>query len=298
MVVSSHMNELHESIWSVLGSEAGKIITIVGGTHGNERTGVEVVLKLQQMIAANVLKIEGGTCNLILGNPRAIEINERGSGNSHDLNRSYPTDLLSREPDRTYENARARMIAPFLAKSDVVVDLHSTNKPSEPFLACLHTAQHEAVYRWFTCDKVLSDSSFVMGGASVTTDEYTEAHGGIGICYETGQASDTSRVDEVIENILQLMADLKLIVHEIEPAPTCEREVFELVESIILTADGFRFAEGLGNHSWEPFHAGNVIGYHGEHALVMSYEGMIVFPKPHTRWQEGRAVGYIARRVD
>ncbi|MEK9160067.1 MAG: succinylglutamate desuccinylase/aspartoacylase family protein [Patescibacteria group bacterium] len=293
------MNELHEAIWSVSGREQGKTLTIVGGTHGNERTGVEVVLKLREMIESGVLKMEAGTCNLILGNPRAIALGQkRSSSDSPDLNRSYPTDLLESPPDGTYEDARARQIAPFLIQSDVAVDLHSTTNPSEPFLACLDTPRHREIVQWFTCDKVLTDPNFVTGGASVTTDEYTEAHGGIGICYETGEASDTSRVNQVIDDIRGLMAHLKITCDESRPTPLREREVFELVGQIIVTSNGFRFAEGWGKQSWEPFNEGDVIGYHGENPLVMSSTGRLVFPKPELYWTEGNRVGCLARKLN
>ncbi len=292
------MKQLDEAIWSISGSQAGKKLTIVGGTHGNERTGVEVVLKLREMIEADILKITGGTCNLILGNPIAIIINQKRSGPfSPDLNRSYPTDLLNLEPDGSYEDSRARLIAPFLIASDVVLDLHSTTNPSEPFLCCLNSERHEEIYRWFTCDKVLADPNFITGGRSVTTDEYTEAHGGIGICYETGQATDTSRVDEVIKDILNLMSDLKLIDHKKTQSPNSKKEIFELVDSIIVTADGFRFAEGFGNQSWEQFKNGDVIGYHGEKALQMNYDGMTVFPHTPINKPEGSRVACLARKV-
>ncbi len=291
------MKELHEAIWSVSGGE-GKQLTILGGTHGNERTGVEAVLKLREMIESGILEIINGTCNLVLANPLAIQFNQKRSGPfSPDLNRSYPTDLLNNPPDGTYENARARTIAPFLIASDVVLDLHSTTNPSEPFICSLHSPRHEEIYRWFTCDKVLADPNFVTGGKSITTDEYTEAHGGIGICYETGQATDTSRVDEVIKDILNLMSDLKLIAHEKTPSSTEKKEIFELVDSIIVTSEGFRFAEGWGNQSWEQFHAGDVIGYHGEKPMQMNYEGMTVFPQPTTNSREGSRVASLARKL-
>lgn len=292
------MNELHESIWSVSGNEPGKTISIVGGTHGNERTGIEVVLKLREMIESGVLNMGRGTCNLILGNPRAIQMGQkRSSPYSSDLNRSYPTDLLNSPPKGTYEDARARQIAPFLIQSDVVVDLHSTTNPSEPFLACLDTPKHREIYKWFTCDKVLTDPNFVIGGASVTTDEYTEAHGGIGICYETGEAADLSRVDEVINDIRGLMAHLQITGDEARPAPLRQREVFELVDSVVVTSNGFHFAEPWGDQSWESFRKGDVIGHHGKDPLVMNYEGRLVFPKPQQFWTEGNRAGCLARKV-
>jgi succinylglutamate desuccinylase len=293
------MKELKESIWSLSGKAPGKTLTILGGTHGNERTGTEVVLKLRQMIEAGALEVESGTCNLILGNPRAILIGQKRSGGpySKDLNRAYHTDLLESPPDGTYEDARAREIAPFLKQSDVVLDLHATTNPSEPFLCCLDSPRHRKMYQWFTCDKVLTDPRFITGGKSVTTDEYTEAHGGIGICYETGEASDVSRVDEVTHDLRGLMAHLKITGEKPRPAPLQQREVFELVDDIRVTSRGFNFAEGWGKCSWESFRQGEVLAYHGQSPLVMNYDGRLIFPKGPQYWEEGNRVGCLARKV-
>ncbi len=292
------MKELYESIWSVSGNEPGKILTVIGGTHGNELTGVKVVLELRGIILSHILKIDKGKFNLILGNPPAIAIGQkRSSIYTQDLNRSYPTDLLTTQPNGNFEDARARLIAPFLIESDVVIDLHSTTNPSEPFLSCLDSRKHEEVYRWFTCDKVLTDPDFVTGGKSVTTDEFTEAHGGIGICYETGEARDTSRVDEVTENIINLMTDLKLVDREAKSPPDINRQIFKLTESIIVTSEGFKFAEGWGNRSWETFDEGDVIAYHGEKPLMMKHKGVLLFPKPEIFWRKGNRAGCIAVKV-
>lgn len=291
------MQEVQTAIWKAQGQQPGKVITIIGGTHGNERTGVEVVQKLKTLIDAGKEQITSGTLILIHGNPRAIEINERGSVPYADLNRSYPIDLLAREPLGTYEDDRAREIAPFLEQSDVVVDLHATNKPSEPFIACVHSSHHEEVYRWFPTEKVLSDPNYVLAGNPVTTDEYAEAHGGIGVCYETGQASDVSRVDEVLVQILEFLADQELIDGEVPCPNVSEREIFEMTEPIILTKDGFEFDNGFGVSSWEEFSVGDVIGHHGATPFVSMYDGVIVFPKIPKLRQEGKPVAYLARRV-
>lgn len=270
---------------------------IIGGTHGNERTGVEVVSKLKSMIESGRLNIIRGTLVLIHGNPRAIEINERGSEPHADLNRSYLVDLLEREPTGIYEDQRAREIAPLLIVSDVVVDLHATNKPSEPFIACADSSGHEQVYQWFPSKKVLSDPNYVLAGKLVTTDEFVDAHGGTGLCYETGQAGDVTRVDEVMRNVINLLIDQNLVEGEVR-IPSNECEIYEMIEPIVLTAVGFTFAEGFGNGSWEPFVADQTIGYHGDVPLVATYDGVVVFPKIQELRKEGSPLAYLAKKVN
>jgi len=294
--VQRMLQEKTSSIWQIQAHEPGVSVTIIGGTHGNERTGVEVVNTLKSLIESGNLEIMRGTLTLIHGNPRAIELNERGSVPHADLNRSYPPDLLSREPLSTYEDDRAREIAPFLEQSDIVLDLHATNKPSEAFLACIPTPAHEQVYRWFPSQKILSDARYVLAGEPVTTDEYTDAHGGVGLCYETGQAGDVTRVSAVTQCVVNVLIDQGLVEGVLE-APSAQREIYELTDAVLLTEAGFTFADGFGEGSWEPFAVGQTLGYHGQVPLVASYDGMLVFPKIPEHWKVGKALAYLVTRV-
>jgi predicted deacylase len=293
--------EVADSIWKVTGPIHGPIITILGGVHGNELTGIAVVKKLREQIECGDIKMQGGTLYLALGNLKAIKMHKRGSGIGRDLNRSFPINLLDHDPIPTYEDSRARELAPVFARSDVLIDMHATNKPSEPFVACLDSDQHEQVYRWFPCTKVLTDPRFVLGGRPVTTDEYTEAYGGIGICYETGLAWDTGHIDEVLENILNLLRHKGVIDGKPPESRSCAQSIFEIIEPIILTPAGFRYAPDYGERSWERFTAGTTLGWHGEGVdkpVIASFDGMIVFPKAEEHWNDGNPLGYLAKQVN
>ena len=291
------MTEIGTSIWSTGGNTLGKRIVVLGGVHGNERTGIEVVRKLKDMFDQEELSLLSGQVILALGNLKAIEANERGSSAKDDLNRSFPPNLFEREPLKTYEDHRARELAPHMETADIVIDLHATNKPSEPFLACLDSDGHREAYKWFTCNKVLADPDYVLGGSPVTSDEFTEAHGGIGICYETGLSSDVERVDEVIEDILGLLVDQAVIDGEQTCTPT-EKDVYEITGAIKLDERGFTYMNGFGKGSWQEFQKGDVIGNHGDQELVAETDGVIVFPKLEKHWVIGRPVGYLAKRVN
>ncbi len=291
------MNPLPEKVWQFESATPGPHLLVIGGVHGNELTGILVVEALRDAFTSGARTLASGTLTLALGNPRAIERGTRGSTDAADLNRLFSQTRFAAQPDGTYEDARARELASLLASATVLVDIHSTNKPSEPFLACKATPVHERVYRWFDATKVVTDPRYVLaGGEPGTTDEYAELFGVVGICYESGQAADTTRSNVVLDGIVHLMQDSGLLSGT-PTLPDQTKELFELSEALVLTTDGFAFADGLGQRSFEEVRAGQTIGLVGERPTVASEDGVIVFPKIKEHWKIGRPVGFSARRL-
>ena len=87
-------------------------ILVIGGMHGNETLGLEVVKLFQ---SEPVLAVD-----TLLANEQAIEANSRYVG--QDLNRSFPGDIESKE----YEPRRAAEILEQAKRYDVVLDFHNT----------------------------------------------------------------------------------------------------------------------------------------------------------------------------
>ncbi len=292
------MQEVMSSIWRVQGENPGPTLTITGGIHGNEKTGIEVVSNLREKINSGKIKIVAGTLYLAHGNLEAMKIPDRGTEPRLDLNRAFHLNLLDREPDGTYEDARARELAPIFKETDLLVDLHATNKPSEPFIACYSIDEaHQELYQWYPCKKIMLDPDSIVGGTPVTTEEYVEDNGGIGICFETGQADDVSRIAEVEVMTMNVLKHYGFVEGDPQPPEQVEQEVFELTLRIDMTEAGWGYAEGFGNKSWEPFTAGTQIGRHGDEPLIPDYDGMIVFPKMPRHRVLGKPVGYLAKKI-
>jgi len=102
-------------------------VFVVGGTHGNERTGVTLVQHWLQRPAE--VQREAFTTQLLLANPEAIRKNVRFI--DRDLNRSFLPQQSSGKTVGTYESARAREIAATLqsgihGKRTFAIDLHTT----------------------------------------------------------------------------------------------------------------------------------------------------------------------------
>jgi succinylglutamate desuccinylase len=255
------------------------------------------VKKMLQQIESGQLVIESGILYLILGNPKAIERNTRGSEDHVDLNRCFKKDVLE-QVDVLYERKRAKEIAKILVKANISIDLHATNKPSVPFLCCLTDDSHKKIYQWFDCDRVLADPRYVLAGEPVTTDEFMDVQGGIGVCYETGFVGDLTRVDSVHENILNVLRDQKMLIDIVlEQEQEKEKQIFELTERIHLTEAGFRYADGKGKGSFEEFKQGDVLGYVGEDPLIAQYDGVIIFPKVSEHWKIGQPVMFLGKIV-
>ncbi|MBD2088342.1 aspartoacylase [Microcoleus sp. FACHB-1515] len=122
-------------------SESMRRVAIVGGTHGNELTGIYLVKKFEQFPAA----IERPTleCMTLLANPKAIAANRRYI--DRDLNRCFGDADLANAKLRGYEDQRAKEIAAQLGpkdhpKVDFIIDLHSTT--ANMGLTILPTTKH------------------------------------------------------------------------------------------------------------------------------------------------------------
>ncbi len=102
-------------------------VVIVGGTHGNELTGIYLVKKFQQF--PHLLHRPSLECTTLLANPDAIAANRRYI--DRDLNRCFANEDLANPALTSYEDKRAKQIAAQLGpksqpKADVIIDLHST----------------------------------------------------------------------------------------------------------------------------------------------------------------------------
>ena len=102
-------------------------VFVVGGTHGNERTGVTLVQHWLQNPAD--VQRQTFTTELLLGNPEAIQKNVRFI--DRDLNRSFLSQYVDGKTAGTHETARAREIVATLQsghtrKRTFAIDLHTT----------------------------------------------------------------------------------------------------------------------------------------------------------------------------
>ena len=104
-------------------------IAIVGGTHGNERSGVELVRLWEKR--PELLRRPGLNVTTTLGNPRACEANRRYL--ERDLNRCFAPEVLDAPSSGVLEEDRARELNALIGPRgsdrmpDLCLDLHNTS---------------------------------------------------------------------------------------------------------------------------------------------------------------------------
>ena len=102
-------------------------VAIVGGTHGNERTGAYLIQKFEAH--PDLIERSSFQTSTLLGNPRALAANTRYI--DRDLNRCFAQRNLVNTSLATYEDVRAREINQILGTKnnpqvDLIIDCHST----------------------------------------------------------------------------------------------------------------------------------------------------------------------------
>lgn len=120
-------------------------VAIVGGTHGNEFTGIYLVkkwLSQPELVARDSFSTE-----LVFANPRAHDENKRYC--DQDLNRQFRTKDLNDNSLTGYEQSRAKAINQQLGpkqspRIDFVIDLHTTTSNMGPTVLLV---QQGEIYR-------------------------------------------------------------------------------------------------------------------------------------------------------
>ena len=279
----------------------GTKFLFIGGTHGNEQTGIQVIRELAQRFESGHHRINKGCVRMVFGNPRAIAMNVRLSDNARDLNKSFTDTVLEGREDENYESIRAKTLATYIESSDVVIDIHSTQRPTaRPFISAKIDTAHEAIYQWFNppIDTVLQDPNYIFAGEPASSDEYADRCGAVGICLESGYA-ETSVVDTVIQGIENLLISHGTIEGRMSSQPSVPTQRFEWIESIPYDPkEGWEWAPGLSIRSFEHIPAGTVFGYVQGEAISRDFDVYLLFPKTDELRALENRVTYLARRID
>ncbi len=310
---------LPDFIWHLRGPGVGPNVVILGGTHGDELTGIEIVRRLLK--AAGLLSSPSGAyehrgvaggLSIGFGNPEAILRGTRGASDGPDLNRSFAASLLNREslPEDPMDLKRARELAPLLADADYFLDLHATSSESPPFL-CLSkdAAEQRAFCRFFPVDYVLVDCDAVISrdlghSEPCTTDTFVTEAGGQAVVYETGWERDLSRLETAYAAVIRMLRGIGAITDAFAEtcgfteAPPSLPAFYELAQAYSARKGSFAYAPGM-DRGWQEVKAGQRLGTYpdGEEEQIPE-DGMLLFPKGSAKIRAGKNLYYLAKRLE
>lgn len=285
--VEGVQEELPEYVWQFKGEEPGPTVTVMGGLHGNETVGIDVVEQLLKMVRE---KIKCGTVNIVIGNPAAAEAGKRFI--DKDANRLWGTKLLN-----IPEQKRVEDVKPFVAGSDLMLDLHSTIKPvDEPFLV-VPSFGHELVDTIPTLGirKIITGEGLKLpDNDPIESDLFTVANGGLGVTVEAGWQEDNNLVDKTMESVLRALEKVGIFEpdtlgkhNQVKPV-----ETFEIwnAYSAIFPKGNFKFPDGKEWQNYDVVKKGEIIGYENGEPVLAEKDSRLLFPKSNNQIVTGERV--------
>ncbi|WP_256077258.1 succinylglutamate desuccinylase/aspartoacylase family protein [Massilia sp. YIM B04103] len=284
------------------GQGPGPRLIVTGAVHGNEVCGTQAILRVLQELDAGRLRIRNGSVTFVpIVNPLAYAKGERAG--ERNLNRN----LFPKEQPQDFEDRIGNWLCPLLASHDVLLDLHSFNAASQPFVMVgprnnegpLEPFRHEEQERALA--RRLGVKRFVDGwlrtyGAGVQrrlrgsselqtvlrygmgTTEYMRSTGGYALTLECGQHADPQAPQVAYRAILNTLAFLGLIEAEApQPVDPAVLEALSMAEVYDKLHMDDRFSR-----SWSSFDRvaqGDEIGRRADGTPVLAeYDAIILFP--------------------
>jgi predicted deacylase len=284
------------------GQCAGIKLIVTGAVHGNETCGTKAIQRVMRELDDGRLLIRNGSVTFVpVTNPLAYAKGERSG--ERNLNRN----LFPNSNPQDFEDRIANWLCPLLAQHDVLLDLHSFNADSEPFVMVgprdndgpLEPFRHEQQERAMA--RRLGVRRFVDGwlrtygdgvqrrmrGSSelqtvlrygMGTTEYMRSTGGYAVTLECGQHADPQAPEVAYRAIMNTLA-----FHGLIDAPSPDPIAPERMEALSMVAVyDKQHADDRFSRPWssfDPVTQGQQIGSRADGTPVLAeFDGRILFP--------------------
>ena len=272
---------MSNSIFTFVGKQPGPTVTIMGGVHGNEPSGVIAIRELLPNFS-----VARGKVHFVIANLRAIEQNVRET--DMNMNRAFKDESLftDRRQLDSYERKRALEIMPYLNESEALLDIHSSSsEESTPFSIC-EPHSFDVVSR--LPFQVVSHGWDVIhpGG----TDYYMNKIGGKGICIECGYHLDKDGPAMAASSIQAFLILMGLIDGDIPPKIPNQKIIY--AHFVYHTKVNFKLARKFGD--FEEIKKGTVIGTDGGEEVAAEEDTVIIF----ARDVEGKGEAFVLSKIE
>ncbi len=268
------------------GPKTGNKSAIFFGVHGNEPVGREAVERVIATLEKE--KILSGVVSFIPGNLRAMHHNKKQI--DENLNRMFTNEhLFGNSSVLSYEEIRARELAPELMLHDALFDVHSTDEDTDPFALTDRKGNFVISHLPASVKSVLYGIDQFHSGS---TDWFMHSMNKIGICLECGQHKDEKAVSVGEDAILSFLACMGHIDRRIESSPRVHCEAVN-----IYTTKTDKFTLTKTYPEFTPLKKGEHIGTDGEEKIFAprTYDSLIVFSNPCEK--AGEEAFVLAREI-
>lgn len=240
----------------------GPAVCIIGGVHGSERCGVELLHYFREH-----LFLKRGSVKLLYGNLRAIELGIRQT--DANLNRMFRDD---RELDETaksaYEYVRSREMMKVMAGCDYCLDLHSSPTPGSPTVAVCSEAAFPLVSKLPIEIRCVGFETAMPGG----TEEWATKNGIVAVGVECGQHSEPKTFSNAREIATAFLAQLGMVDAPVREYP---QRTMKLSRAYFTKTSEFRVVKEFAD--FEPVKKGQLIARDSGEEVFAKTDGCVLF---------------------
>jgi succinylglutamate desuccinylase len=266
-----------EGVW-IKEIGVGPTIGIIGGVHGNEQAGAFVVGNEQ---SRNLWPIDSGRVVAIIGNPEALKIGQRHTGDSPeaDMNRHFRPISQNDDP-RMYEVQRVQKLLPFLEMCDVTLDLHEhdTKEPAGTSTLLIGEKRSLVIAKAIGATYISYDWASAEPGS---TDGHMDKIDKFGVGLETGWRGTPYYNAQIAEQAVRRLLYVTQITGQPANPLHADPTLVRLLPGEFPETDSSSFTWARRFGQMEPVKPGELIAINGEKEVVVpDIEGTIriIFP--------------------
>lgn len=278
---------------------AGPLLLIIAGMHGNEPSAVLAFSRVQEQLQKSRLTFRGRLCG-ITGNLPALEKSIRFI--DHDMNRMWSTDrieslLAGREPHNVEEHELLEVVKEIDARRSehdrcFFMDCHTTSSASLPYVSVPRDAACARYAGEFVVFTVIGPGDLLVGSC----DRYLIDQGMIGFTFEAGQHDSLASIENH-------EAAIWLAMHRAGCLSECpEKHVALLAKSLLdghryfdveyvhQIDESFGFQMQPGYYNFQRIRRGDLLGWENEVPITSQWDARIFMPRYQNLGNEGFTV--------
>ncbi len=294
-------------IGEFVGNADGPTLIVVGGIHGNERSGRSALDRVRERLRPIEPRLLGRVF-LVTGNVRALakevrfvvyDLNRGWTRNNIIRNTSRPISASSEDHEQHELLALFREVLQSAADEVYVLDLHSTSAGGRPFATVGDTLRNRSFARKLPVTILLGIEEQLEG----TMLEFLNNEGAVTLGFEGGQHDDPASVDNHEAVILLSLVNAGILRPEDLPeaAGLSQRlrnasgtlDILEVRHrEAVSEIDEFRMEPGFRN--FDPIRQGQVLASNRDGVITAPESGLIMMPLYQKQGEDGF---FIVRRV-
>lgn len=263
----------------------GPKVLLSAAVHGDEPCGVYVVEKLLSGFVEGTLTLQAGSLTLLIGNPKAFEINQREI--SEDLNRLFGSEAQV----KSEEHERARLLEPLILHHSHYLDLHSFSAHGPVFAVSEEQYLDQATR--LGVERIVLPGPFFEDVFRGTSIAYAGLRGISAVAVESGQHYDPDTFQHSWQVTNCFLASLGLISEA--PALVVESQFYELYYKQLYQDGSFKFVRPFSNFDY--LEQGQEIATTLQGVQLAPKDSYIIFPVSSERLEKlkpGEEVYFLA----